>query len=191
MAQRRAPKPSALLGKTWRVPGLGAARVATASLQASRDIDRRWSPRRRPDDAHLAWRWAEIVPDMREAFIVVAGGDPIAIWASKVGSPLALAGSAYYRLDYLELDPDRRGDGMTAALLFALIAKRVEEHKAGGVVLAAFNVEGLVEAYVALGAEPGCPRGWNHPAELIPLTFHQAALARLRALIDDLQEDPG
>jgi len=191
VAQRRAPKPSSLSGKTWRVPDLGKVRVATASRRALEDLDRRWGAMRRPEDVHLAWRWTEIVPDMREAFIVYAEDAPIGIWASKSGSPLALEGAAYYRLDYLEIDPARRGDGATSPLLFALIAKRAAEHRASGIVLAAFNVEGLIETYVALGAELGCPRGWNHPPELVPLTFRQVALDELRALIDALQEDPG
>jgi hypothetical protein len=156
----------------------------------AKEIDERWSLKRRSNDAHLAWRWADIVPAMREAFTVLSGDEPIAIWASKNGSPLSLGGGVYYRLDYLEIDPDRRGDGRTALLLFALIAKRVAEHSATGIVLTAFDVPALVEAYLALGAEPGCPRGWNHPVELVPLTFQQPALDRLRELIDALEEVP-
>ncbi|MBP9204906.1 MAG: hypothetical protein KBG28_13125 [Kofleriaceae bacterium] len=127
---------------------------------------------------------------MREAFVVRADQAPIAIWASKVGSPIALAGRRYYRLDYLEVDPARRGDGQTSTLLLGLIAKRAEEHGASGVVLAAFSIDRLLQAYEYLGAERGAPPGWNHPPQLVPLTFNAAALHRLRELIDDLQEDP-
>jgi hypothetical protein len=143
----------------------------------------------RESDVHLAWNWAEIVPDMHDAFVVLAEDEPIAIWASRLRSPVVLEGRKYYRLDYLEIDPRRRGDQLVAPLMFGLIARRATELEAVGVVLAAFQIPGLVKRYVTLGASQGCPRGWNHPTELVPLTFEQAAIDRLRELIDALQED--
>ena len=190
MRRQRPPRATSLTNKVWAAADLGEVRVGTATNEVASLIDQAWLPRREGDDIHLAWRWADIVPDMREAYVVRAGEEPIAIWASKVGSPIELGGRKYYRLDYLEVDPARRGDGQTSAVLLALIAKRAAEHGAEGVVLAAFSIDGLIRAYEYLGAERGAPPGWNHPAQLVPLTFKQPALTKLRELIDDLEEKP-
>ena len=106
------------------------------------------------------------------------------------GSPVALGDTKYYRLDYLEVAPTRRGDGQTFALAMALVSKRAAEHRAEGVVLTAFRIDGVVRAYEYLGAERGAPPGWNYPSQLVPLTFKQPALAKLRELIDGLEEKP-
>jgi hypothetical protein len=58
------------------------------------------------------------------------------------------------------------------------------------VVLSAFNVDKLVRGYETLGATRGSPRGWNYPAELVPLTFEQAALDDLRESTDAFKEEP-
>jgi GNAT superfamily N-acetyltransferase len=190
MRRQRPPKATSLTNKVWAAADLGEVRVGAVTVEVARTLDEAWSPRRAGDDIHLAWVWANIVPDLREAFVVRAKGEPIAIWGSKLGSPIELGGQKYYRLDYLEVDPDRRGDGQTSALLLGLIAKRAAEHGATGVVLATFNIDGLIRAYEYLGAERGAPSGWNHPIQLVPLTYKQPALTRLRELIDDLEEDP-
>lgn len=190
MRRQRAPRATSLTNRVWAAADLGDVRVGTATTDVATALDTMWSVRRGSDDIGLAWRWADIVPDMREAFVVLAKGAPIAIWASKLGSPVVLGGQKYYRLDYLEIDPARRGDGQTSAILLGLIAKRAAEHTATGVVLAAFCIDGLIRAYEYLGAERGAPPGWNHPVQLVPLTFKQPALSRLRELIDDLEEEP-
>ncbi len=151
MRRQRPPRATSLTNKVWAAADLGEVRVGTATLEVARALDVTWSPRRGGDDIHFAWRWADIVPDMREAFVVSAKGEAIAIWGSKLGSPIELGGQKYYRLDYLEVDPARRGDGQTSALLFGLIAKRASEHGATGIVLAAFSIDGLIQAYEYLG----------------------------------------
>jgi hypothetical protein len=183
------PRSSGLLIHRWLVPKLGVARVSTASLETAKAIDTSWPSARQESDVHLAWRWAEIIPDMNDAFVVLVEDEPIGVWASKLRSPVLLEGRKYYRLDYVEIAPRRRGDQLVAPLVFGLIAKRAAEVEAIGVVLAAFQIPALVDRYVALGASEGCPRGWNHPPELVPLMFEQAARDRLRGLIDGLQED--
>lgn len=187
MARRRPPRATNLLNLCWRLPDGALVRVTSAMHDQLAAIDVSWPARRPPTDVQHAWRWSDIVPDMREAFIMTIDDRPAAVWSTKVGG-VELEGRTFYRLDYLELDPDRRGDGQTAAALFGLIAKRVAEHRAEGVVLAAFNEPKLLQAYEYLGAEQGAPRGWNHPPGLVPLTFKQSALDRLRELIDGLEE---
>jgi hypothetical protein len=191
MARHRPAKISALPGSRWVVPDIGEVTIITGSVDVGARIDLQWRARRSDMDALLAWNWAEIVADMREAFAVCVAGEPVAIWASKLGSCAQLQGKPYYRLDYLELDPERRGDGRTSTLLAGMIAKRAAEHRARGIVLAAFPSEKLVKFYESLGASRGGPKGWNCPPELVPLTFEQAALDNLRELIDAFQKAPG
>jgi GNAT superfamily N-acetyltransferase len=191
MTRQRPAKLSALLGLRLLDPDLGEVTVITGSVNVGAKIDALWRERRSDMDALLAWNWSEIVADMREAFVVCAAGAPIAIWASKTGSCVKLEGRPYYRLDYLEIDPNRRGDGLTSSLLAGMIAKRAAEHRACGIVLAAFPNERLVKFYESLGATRGAPRGWKHPPELVPLTFGQVALDNLRELIDAYEENSG
>lgn len=192
MTRHRRTKATTLTNRLWKAAELGEVRVGTGTVALAKTLDAEWSQRRRESDNHLAWQWTRIVSDAREAFVVIANGKPIAIWASKLGSPIDLGAERFYRLDYLEIDPNCRGDGQTSVLLFGLIAKRAEEHAAGGIILTAFPIDKLVEAYESLGAERGAPRGWHYPKELVPLTFRRSALTRLRRLIDGLEEDaPG
>lgn len=163
MGRLRPPKATHLTGKVWVAADLGEIRLATATNAVASLIDQTRPPHRGEEDIHLAWRWADIVRDMREAYVVRADEELLAIWASKVGSPIAPGDTKYYRLDYLEIAPTRRGDGQTFALAMALVSKRAAEHRAEGVVLTAFRIDGVVRAYEYLGAERGAPPGWNYP----------------------------
>lgn len=156
----------------------------------AKTIDAEWVGRRAAGDVHLTWRWVDLTRDTRESFVVFLDDVPVAIWASKTGSPVTLDGHPYYRLDYVELDPDLRGDGQTSVMLFALIARRASELGAEGIVLSAFNVDKLINTYEILGATRGNPSGWKWPKELVPLTFYQGALDSLRELTDGFEEDP-
>lgn len=189
MKRHHQAKATSLTNRVWEIADLGAVRVGNGTIKVARTLDSEWPQRRRQTDIHRDWRWREIISDAREAFVVTANGNPIGIWASKLGSPITLGDDRFYRLDYLEIDPNRRGDGQTATALFGLVAKRAEEHAATGVILTAFQIDKLVEAYVSLGAERGAPRGWNYPKQLVPLTFGRLALSRLRKLINDLEKD--
>jgi GNAT superfamily N-acetyltransferase len=191
MARPRPAKISSLPGSRWKVPGLGEVTITTGSPDVAARIDKLWRERRGDIDALLAWKWVDIVADMREAFAIHAAGSPIAIWASKPGSCVQLDGKPYYRLDYLEVDPERRGDGQTSTLLAGMIAKRATEHRASGIVLPAFPSEKLAKFYESLGATRGAPQGLEPPPQLVPFTFGQDALDNLRELVDALQKDPG
>jgi GNAT superfamily N-acetyltransferase len=180
-----------LLGLRLHDHDLGRITVITGSVNVGEQIDALWHERRSDLDSLMSWEWGKIVADMREAFTVCFDESPVAIWASKTGSCVQLEGQPYYRLDYLEVDPDRRGDGLTSPLLFGMIAKRATEHHASGIVLAAFPSEKLVKFYESLGATRGAPRGWTHEPELVPLTFGQEALSKLRELIDAYEENSG
>lgn len=120
--------------------------------------------------------------------MVVGTAGPVAIWASSASKPIKLAGLSHYRLDYLEIDPRHRGQ-ILGAFVISLVACRALELGAVGVVLAAFPIPGLVEFYEAVGAARGVPRGWNHPKELVALSFELPVLERLKDLADGLIEE--
>jgi hypothetical protein len=129
-----------------------------------------------------------MLKSLKECLVVRRGDVPVAIWGSTAGKPIMLAGRASYRLDYLEIDPTHRG-AILGAFLVGLIAWRALELGCAGVVLTAFPVPGLVEFYEGTGAARGAPRGWNHPKELVALTFELPALSRLKDLADALLEE--
>jgi hypothetical protein len=64
---------------------------------------------------------------------------------------------------------------------------RARERGAKGIVLAAFNVDGVGRAYELRGAAPGCPKGWSHDPNLVPYTFEEPALERLEGSIHELE----
>lgn len=190
MARTRRPKLSALLADTWDVEDLGVVSVGTCTRTIAEQIDREWGTSRSESDRALAWSWAAIAQAMRETFVAQVDGVPVAVWAAKLGTSTVLSGRNYYRVDFLEVCPERRGDGRTSVALFGLIAHRAAEHRATAVLLAAFNEEGLAKFYESLGAKRGAPVGWNHPPDLVPFTIEQPALVELRELIDAYRKVP-
>lgn len=182
------PAPTKLTQLQWDVPGVGVVVVRAAAYNDCAAIDKAWPAGRRPSDVHHVWRWVDISSTLKECFVVVKDGHPVAIWGSTVSRPLKLGGMTFYRLDYLEIDPAHRGE-VLGVFLVSVIASRALELGASGIVLTAFSVPGLVEFYEGTGAIRGSPRGWNHPKELVALTFELAALHRLKDLADALLEE--
>lgn len=182
------PAPTKLTLLRWDVPSVGAVIVRAATFNDCAAIDDAWPSSRRPADVHHAWRWVDISKSLKDCFVVAEGDRPVAIWGSTVSRPLKLAGTTYYRLDYLEIAPAHRGE-ILGAFLTAVIASRALELGAAGIVLTAFPVPGLVEFYEGVGAVRGSPRGWSHPKELVALTFELSALRRLKELADALLEE--
>jgi hypothetical protein len=111
----------------------------------------------------------------------------LALWSSSKKKPIRLPEGIFYRLDYLEVSPPSRG-GVVGTFTLAVIAARATELNATGIVLAAFPIKGLSDAYERAGAVGRCPQGWNCPANLLPFIFEAAALARLKALADGFLE---
>jgi hypothetical protein len=114
----------------------------------------------------------------------------MAIWGSRLSRVLKLPEGAFYRPDYLEIDPRRRG-GTLGLFILSLVAARTLEIGAIGIVLSTFQVDGLVEFYEAAGATRGAPRGWSCPRLLVPLTFRRPALEMLAGFADALSEEQG
>ena len=175
---------TSLLARRWRTD-LGDVRVVDVTTELLAEVDDSWSPRRGPADVHHAWRWREICEGQRERFGVMVGAAPAAIWVSTRTRPLRLRDGSYYRLDYLEVAPDLRG-GVVGPLTLALIACRALELGADAIVLTAFDVPGLVDAYRRAGAVVRRPPGWSHPSNLVSLVFEPAVVALLKGFVDEL-----
>lgn len=180
--------PTTLTRLRWDIPDVGIVIVRAATFNNCVAIDATWPPSRRPADVHHAWRWVDIWSSLKDCFVIMDSECPVAIWGSSVSRPLQLAGTTYYRLDYLEISPAHRGK-ILGAFSTAVIAFRASELGATGIVLTAFHVPGLVEFYEKMGAVRGAPRGWSHPKELVPLTFELSALQRLKEFSDAFLEE--
>lgn len=152
------PIPTKLSRSRWDVTGVGTVTVRAATYNHYVEIDGAWPPLRRPADVHHTWRWVDISRSLKDCMAIMEGDHPVAIWGSTMGRPLKLAGTTYYRLDFLEIAPYHRGE-ILGAFLIAIIAARALEVGASGIVLTAFAVPGLVEFYEGMGAVRGCPRG--------------------------------
>lgn len=191
VAMLRGQRPSPVCALRWEFPGVGVVRMTAATTPLAARIDAAWSHRRRPEDLHSGWSWLGILNDCRDGFVLVAcdRDEPVGVFASEKRSPITLEGRPYYRLDYLEIDPALRGSGF-GSLALALVGVRAVELGAGGIVLGAFQAPKLLEFYEESGATRGCPRGWNPPSQVIPLTFDNSALMRLEKEAHAFRHDP-
>ena len=153
--------------------------------------DATWPIKRTTADLHQLWLWKQILADHpHERFALVDDGDqPVAFWCSSKKSPIVLSGIRHYRLDYVEVRPQDRG-GLSGYAVLALIAARAVERGADRLVLAAFDVPGLVDFYErTVGARRGCPAGWNPPPMLVPFVIEEKMLIHLKEFADALFED--
>lgn len=181
-----------LLGRQWDVPSLGRVTIVGPTTENLALIDQMWPDARHPSHVHGGWRWAAISKACEDRYIIVSDGseprEPIAIWGSKSASKITLEERSYYRLDFIEVNPTLRGKHPIAATFaLATVAMRARERGATGVVLAAFNVDGVGRAYEARGAVRGHPKGWSCPSDLVPYTFEEPALERLERSIHGLE----
>ena len=192
ISQRIRRSATRLLGRQWDLPMLGRVTVVGPTTESLALIDQLWPDARHPSHVHGGWRWGAISKACEDHFVIVSdGGDPqepIAIWGSKSASTITLEGRSYYRLDFIEVRPDLRGElPMAATFALATVAMRARERRATGIVLAAFNIAGVGRAYEARGAVRGCPKGWSCPSDLVPYTFEEPALDRLERETNELE----
>lgn len=191
MRRYRVQKPCAAATWCWRVedPAVPLLRIAAATPALVAQADDEWSRTRLRGDIHNSWAWTEILKRTRDTFVMVdADGAAAGAFASTHSTPILLSGKPYYRLDFLEVAPRYRG-GEVGAVALGIVGYRARELGASGIVLAAFNVPGLVTFYESLGAKRGAPRGWNVPPRVLPLHFDEDALDRLEAIAHAYRDD--
>lgn len=180
---------SKLEGRWWNVPQVGRVTLAKPSTDLVAAVDREWSRQRPASDWHQTWRWQQILDGVQEAYALVSADHAaLALWSSKKKKPIKLPEGTFYRLDNLEVVPASRG-GVVGTFTLALIAARATELDADRIVLAAFPIRGLCEAYERAGAIGRCPQGWNCPRNLVPFVFEPAAVELLKAFADGLLEE--
>jgi GNAT superfamily N-acetyltransferase len=158
--------------------------------EASTDIGREADVWVRPESDVHSWSWAKKIHRSREAWVLMEDGQgPIALWTSEK-EVITLVEGKFYRLDHIELRPDRRGTGLGFFVL-ALVACRALELDVVGLVLRC--IPALRSFYETAGGEARTPKGWNVPyGEMLAFTFPEAALRSLKARADehlDQEED--
>lgn len=188
--QRQRPAPastSAMMAGVWALPKVGRVTLTTAPLQDLQELDATW-PRSRPNgDVAEGWRWYEVGCHSADRFCLRADdGGILAVWAAERSGTHLIGGVKAYRLDRLEVHPEKRRLGI-GALAMALIAKRTYEHGGAAVVLGAAATPGTISFYQGLGGTPGPVHGWSAPPDLIPFRFDDDALSALVEHADDHQ----
>jgi hypothetical protein len=185
MLLRRQLNTSRLLAVQWDVPSVGVVAFdqATAALLAK--ADRQWPPMRRVADANLHWLWSTIAARAHERFaLVTPDGDLLALWCSSRSKPLSLPGGLFYRLDYIEIDPSRRGTAL-GPFTFAVCATRALELGCDGLVLGALPQVGSF--YQRLGGVQRREFGWQEGQNLLPYAFDREALEELQDRACDVE----
>ena len=165
--------------------------LADVTLADLERIDGEWPPLRPKKDLTYSWRWRELVDGEKETFLLKKeDGTPVAIWVSRRRKPIVLGGKLYYRLDNIEVHPTHRGARLgriLGILLMAVIAQRALEVGATGLVLATWDTH--ADFYGKAGGVQVAPRGWTVATGLIPFTFDERALSRLKEMADEFIAD--
>ncbi len=167
-----------LSGRCWSVTGVGQCRVVLPALASLSAIDTDWKSRRKETDVHL-WEWADIAVGAKDLFAIRTElGVTVGLWMSGAGA-ISLPSGRFYRLDFLEVDPDLRG-GDLGYLAFAMVVARAEELGCAGIVLAAYQDN--VQVYLNFNGKMGPIRGWQVPEGLVPFEFSGDALIPFKEL---------
>jgi len=188
----RSPHPaprSDLIGRRWRIDVLELElECIHASASVLRSIDADWVARRKAGAANAHWRWYNIALSMPERFALRDdAADPVGVWSSGTKRPIELDGEPYYRLDYPETDPWRRGGGIGLFTL-AVVAARARELSAEGIVLGGLDTRAAKALYSSARASNATPGGWRPSKGLIPYCIVGDAFAGLCEYADAHQE---
>lgn len=184
MVRRRGLSGSGLLRLQIADGPLGPLSIWRPSKRLLGEVDEHWGASRPRGHQNLHWSWVQAEEVSRDFFAV--GRPPVvhALWAARPPTITLLDGE-YYRLDRLEVAPDRRG-GLLGPVLMGMICWRAVEIGCDGVVAAAFPE--VVAWYEGLGTVQECPKGWSHERGLLPLRFDSDRMAELKEQTDALLE---
>lgn len=173
---------SSMMGRAWLLPTAGRVTMGSARLQDLTTVDQSW-PSMRPDaDPATGWVWYDIGVKYGERFSLSADdGGPLALWAGARAGVEMVEGRPCYRIERIEVHPQKRGVGI-GSFTMALIAKRAIELGAEALVLEAVTEQRTVDFYERLGGVSG---GWSPARGLIPFSLSRQAVARLVEEADD------
>lgn len=137
--KRRTTRPqSPILGRRWLLPDpFNGVWVASANGARVDAVDESWPNSRQLQAAHAHWRWVEIRDRAEDCLALVRREDDktLALWSTS-RAEVQLASKRYYRVDYLEVDPDHIGSGL-GAFAMGVICKEASERGLQGVVFGA------------------------------------------------------
>lgn len=170
---------------TTAVARSGYCTLHTVGVMDATKIDQKWGPFRKPDAPNGHWSWARIKEKAVETFQLKCKEEGVAIWA--VGRvDVKLEGKCWYRLDFIEVHPQKRR-GLLGALAVCLMAERAAELKCDGILLA--SVDYAVEFYAALEGVQRVVAGWNHQKGLVPFVFEKDQIGKLRERLNEFVEE--
>lgn len=175
----RAKFDSKLLSVRWKLADVGDVRVLGASLARCREVDEIWPGKRPPEHVNIGWNWQEIHKRAEECAALVRPADnrTLGLWASRK-KRLKSPEGVFYRLDYLEIDPEFRG-GSLGELAYAVCFERALELGSDGVVLPSFQE--TAEIYEEMGFERRVVQGWAVEAGMVGFVGRRELLLSLVA----------
>lgn len=151
----------------WRLPigqngELESASFRVPSLAAVAEIQKVWAPLR-AHESHQHWDWNLIAKGSEELFAMCDGSAKILGLIASKKRRVRLPDGTYYRLDFIESDPNLAGRGLGGPLV-AAAAIRALELKSDGMLLG--SLRETAHIYKGLGFSPELKPGWNLPPDL-------------------------
>lgn len=175
-------EPSVLLGRRWDLEEDGEVQLVQVDSTVAGNAEAAW--RDRPERRLVDWSWSQIADQSHEVLnLRTADGHVVAMWSCEPKTLISLPSlGACYRLDFLEIDPERRG-GVVGYYAAAVACARAVEAGAQAVVLASTkDARGFWEDVV--GASVRKIHGWHVPGSLLPCKIERATLEALRSDLD-------
>lgn len=175
--------------RRFRVDQLVTFGSVRLSREACGGVDSLWIPQRQAQDRH-GWRWRRVYEDGREVFALVDGSDQhAALWASAAGAIHPADRNLkvpYYRLDYFEVAPSRRGDDLTAAFAMAVASSYALRWGAQAVV--ALVLKASEPFYERVGFTPAKLKGWKLESDVVPWCLVEPKFDEACEVANDAEE---
>lgn len=154
---------SGIIGDDWEHAGL-AVRVSLADDATLERLDT-WRARRTGQTG--SWDWRRLSSQCRECFVASVADEPVVALAGPRASVTIVSGVPCYRLDYVEVAPERRRADGWGAFALVLAAHRGAELGARGLVMPALRER--VGWLGRLGAQRVPKYAWRCDRELVAL----------------------
>jgi len=178
----RPPLQSRLRGVVFS-NGVQQFKLGLPYLAGLATLDAEWRSLRPEDAPNAHWDWPALMRHARDRFSLLDGdGNVIGLWCSGASSPRKYENGAWYRLDFMEVRPDRRESSIGAAMVAAIGARAIEMSATGIII------ESLPESapfWRRLGATERTMDGWRPGRDLLPFVVETDLLNTLKEVFDE------
>lgn len=159
----------------------GPHTLVRCDLTVLSGVDAAWPRLRGPDAENAHWRWLNLASAAPDAFALLDADSAVqGLWCSQAKGPRKINSKLYYRLDYMEIHPHARGNGL-GLMLLCCVAARARELGCDGLILG--SLPSATTFWDRFGVRERL-HGWSLPATLTPFVIEEK-LDRLARIFHD------